>query len=94
MNLKVRFKNPVFIAQLILAILTPILAYAGLTYQDLTSWDALGKLLLGAISNPYVLGLIAVSVWNALNDPTTAGVKDSTRALGYTKPYKDETKEV
>lgn len=89
MNLKVRFKNPVFIAQLILAILTPILAYAGLTYQDLTSWDALGKLLLGAISNPYVLGLIAVSVWNALNDPTTAGVTDSTRALTYAKPYKD-----
>lgn len=90
MNLKVRFKNPVFIAQLILAILTPILAYAGLTYQDLTSWDALGKLLLGAISNPYVLGLIAVSVWNALNDPTTSGVGDSNRALTYVKPYKDE----
>lgn len=89
MNLKVRFKNPIFIAQLILAILTPILAYAGLTYQDLTSWDALGKLLLGAISNPYVLGLIAVSVWNALNDPTTAGVTDSTRALTYSTPYKD-----
>ena len=90
MNLKVRFKNPVFIAQLILAILTPILAYAGLTFQDITSWDALGKLLLGAISNPYVLGLIAVSVWNALNDPTTAGVKDSTRALTYTRPYKED----
>ena len=90
MNLKVRFKNPVFIAQLILAILTPILAYAGVTFQDLTSWDALGKLLLGAISNPYVLGLIAVSVWNALNDPTTAGVKDSTRALTYTRPYKED----
>ena len=90
MNIKVRFKNPVFIAQLILAILTPILAYAGLTFQDLTSWDALGKLLLGAISNPYVLGLIAVSVWNALNDPTTAGVKDSTRALTYTRPYKED----
>ena len=92
MNLKVRFKNPVFIAQLILAILTPILAYAGLTYQDLTSWDALGKLLLGAISNPYVLGLIAVSVWNALNDPTTSGVGDSSRALTYVKPFKDEVK--
>ena len=68
MNLKVRFKNPIFIAQLILAILTPILAYAGLTLQDLTSWQALGDLLLKAISNPYVLGLIAVSVWNALNE--------------------------
>ena len=89
MNLKVRFKNPVFIAQLILAVLAPILAYGGLTYQDLTSWETLGKLLLGAISNPYVLGLIAVSVWNALNDPTTAGVGDSNRALTYVKPFKD-----
>ena len=64
MNLKVRFKNPVFIVQLILAIITPILAYAGLTFQDITTWGKLGELLLGAISNPYVLGLIAVSVWN------------------------------
>lgn len=86
MNLKVRFKNPVFIVQLILAILTPILAYAGLTLQDLTSWQALGEILLGAIQNPYVLGLIAVSVWNALNDPTTAGVADSTQAMTYIKP--------
>ena len=89
MNLKVRFKNPVFIVQIILAILTPILAYAGLTFQDITTWGKLGELLLGAISNPYVLGLIAVSVWNALNDPTTSGVKDSQRALSYTKPYKE-----
>ncbi len=86
MNFKVRFKNPVFIAQLILAILTPILAYAGLTLQDITSWKALGDMLFGAIQNPYVLGLIVVSVWNALNDPTTAGVTDSARAMTYTKP--------
>jgi phi LC3 family holin len=90
MNLKVRFKNPVFIAQLILAILTPILAYAGLTVQDLTSWQALGEILLGAIRNPYVLGLIVVSVWNALNDPTTAGITDSVQALTYDKPKAKE----
>lgn len=89
MNWKVRFKNPVFIAQLILAILTPILAYAGLTLQDLNSWQALGDILLGAIKNPYVLGLIAVSVWNALNDPTTAGIKDSELAMTYEEPKKD-----
>ena len=85
MNLKVRFKNPVFIAQLILAILTPILAYAGLTVQDLTSWQKLGEILLEAIRNPYVLGLIVVSVWNAFNDPTTAGITDSAQVT-YDKP--------
>lgn len=89
MNFKVRFKNPVFIAQLILAILTPILVYANLTVQDITSWAILGNVLFGAIKNPYVLGTVAVSVWNALNDPTTAGLSDSTKALEYTAPRKD-----
>ena len=89
-NWKVRFKNPVFIAQFILAILTPILAYAGLTLQDLTSWGALGNILLGALKNPYVLGLIGVSLWNALNDPTTAGVSDSSQAMTYEFPKAKE----
>ncbi|MCI7723813.1 phage holin [Erysipelotrichaceae bacterium] len=86
MNWKVRFKNPLFIAQMILAVLTPILAYAGLTVKDLTTWQALGDLLMGALSNPYVLGLVVVSVFNAVTDPTTSGVKDSEQALTYTKP--------
>jgi phi LC3 family holin len=88
MNLKVRFKNPVFIAQIILAIITPILAYAGLTVQDVTTWAKLGDLLFGAIQNPYVLGLVAVSLWNALTDPTTEGLGDSARAMTYDKPSK------
>ncbi len=86
MNFKVRFKNPVFIVQLILSILTPVLAYAGLTFQDLTSWQTLGNILLEAIRNPYVLGLVVVSIWNALNDPTTAGITDSAQAMTYNKP--------
>lgn len=86
MNWKVRFKNPLFIAQMILAVLTPILAYAGLTVKDLTTWQALGDLLMGALSNPYVLGLVIVSVFNAVTDPTTSGVKDSEQALTYTQP--------
>lgn len=86
MNWKVRFKNPLFIAQIILSVLTPILAYAGLTVKDLTTWQALGDLLMGALSNPYVLGLVVVSVFNAVTDPTTSGVKDSEQALTYAKP--------
>lgn len=89
-NIKVRFRNPVFIAQLILAVLTPILAYAGLTMQDLTTWKALGDLLLGAVKNPYVLSLVVVSVFNAVTDPTTVGVKDSERALTYDFPHRKE----
>ena len=89
-NIKVRFRNPVFIAQLILAVLTPIRAYAGLAMQDLTTWKALGDLLLSAVKNPYVLSLVVVSVFNAVTDPTTAGVKDSERALTYDFPHKEE----
>lgn len=90
MNFKVRMKNPVFIVQIVLAILTPILAYAGLTASDLTTWNTLGEVLLGAIKNPYVLALVLVSVWNAFNDPTTAGITDSKKVMNYTEPRKDD----
>ena len=86
MNLKVRFKNPVFIAQLALAVITPILSYMGLTAQDLTTWYALGDVILEAVKNPYVLGMVVVSVWNALNDPTTKGLGDGKLGLSYTEP--------
>ena len=89
-NWKVRVKNPVWWAQIGLAVLTPILTYAGLSASDLTTWTALGELLLGAISNPYVLAMVVVSVWNACNDPTTAGISDSKNALTYNKPKGDE----
>lgn len=89
LNLKVRFKNPVFWVQIGASILMPILMYAGLTVQDITTWGKLGELLYGAIQNPYVLGTVIISVWSALTDPTTAGLGDSKRAMGYDKPFKD-----
>ena len=88
-NFKVRFKNPVFIAQLAMSIILPILAYMGLTLEDLTTWQALGDVLLGALANPYVLGLVVVSVFNCITDPTTQGVSDSTNALNYVKPVQN-----
>lgn len=54
--------------------------------ENLKSESQITNLLLGAISNPYVLGLVVVSVWNAINDPTTNGISDSARALSYTTP--------
>ena len=89
-NWKVRIKNPVWWVQIGVSILTPILAYAGLTAADMTTWGALGDLLLGAISNPYVLSLVVVSVWSACNDPTVAGFGDSAQALTYDKPKGSE----
>ena len=85
-NWKVRFKNPLFYVQIILSVLTPILAYSGLTATDLTTWAVLGDVLGQALSNPYVLSLVIVSVYNALIDPTTKGFGDSANALTYDAP--------
>ena len=46
-------------------------------------------MLLEAVKNPVVVVSVVVSVWNALNDPTTSGLADSARALGYQAPYKE-----
>jgi phi LC3 family holin len=89
-NWKVRIKNPLFWVEIALSILVPVMAYMGITAEDLTSWSILGATLLEAVSNPYVLGLVLVSVWNAINDPTTSGVSDSTQAMTYTEPRKKE----
>lgn len=77
-NWKIRLKNPVFLAQLFLSFLIPVLGYFGLTAQDITTWAKLLDVVVDAISNPYVVSLIVVSVWNALNDPTVPGaLRDS-----------------
>lgn len=90
-NWKVRFKNPVFIANLLLAIVVPILAYFGLKWEEMTTWVALGNLFVEAVKNPVVVVSVIISVWNAVNDPTTAGIGDSSQALTYEKP-KEKTK--
>ena len=87
-NLKVRFKNPMFYVQLVLSVFTPIMTYLGLTATDLTTWGKLADVIGQAISNPYVLSLVLVSVYNALVDPTTAGFGDSLNALTYDTPKK------
>lgn len=86
-NLKVRFKNPVFIVQLLLSIFVPVLGYYGLTAQDFTTWESIFEVVFKAIQNPYVVGTMVVGLWNALNDPTTKGlIADSERAKTYKKP--------
>lgn len=88
-NWKVRFKNPMFYVQIFMAVLTPILAYMGITAQELTTWAKLGNVLIQALSNPYVLALVIVSVYNAVIDPTTIGISDSEQAMKYNKPRSD-----
>lgn len=85
-NWKVRVKNPVFWIEIAAAILLPILAHLGLNWEDMTTWGALGGVLLDAIKNPVIVVSVLVSVWNAITDPTTSGISDSTQAMSYEKP--------
>lgn len=85
-NWKVRMKNPLFWVEVGLAVISTALVYNSLEPQDLTSWNGLGNLLVGIISNPYLLFMCGVSVFNAVNDPTTKGLKDSNNAINYSEP--------
>ncbi len=85
-NWKVRKNNLLFVAQVFMAVMIPILAYFGLTISDVVTWQILGSTLLDAISNPYVIILVIGSVFNAVTDPTTKGIGDSDRALSYDEP--------
>ena len=85
-NWKVRFKNPVFWGNIIVAIILPMLTYFGICWEDITTWSALGQLFIDAVSNPVVVVSVTVSIWNAVNDPTTKGLSDSVNALTYKKP--------
>ena len=85
-NWKVRANNPQFWFQIFLAIAVPIGTYFGVTGKDVTSWKVLIDLIGQAVSNPYVIAIVAVSVYNAVNDPSTKGVRDGENALEYVKP--------
>lgn len=89
-NWKVRFHNPQFWFTFGLSIMTPLFAYYGISGADLTTWASLRALIINAVSNPYVLALMAVSIYNAILDPTTANLSDSQRALAYVKPKRDD----
>lgn len=85
-NWKVRAENPVFWKNIAISIIAPILTYMGVNWEEITTWVSLGDLLVQAVANPVIVVAVIVSVWNAINDPTTAGYSDSERALTYTKP--------
>ena len=82
LNLTVRAKNPWFWVGLAGVILTAM----GVSPDMLTSWGAVADAFRNLITNPFLLGSVAVAVLGVLVDPTTAGMSDSARALAYTQP--------
>lgn len=78
MSFSKRYQNPIFWFNTAMSIIMPLLAYFKTTPNDLTTWDSVITLIKDALKNPYVLGLMFVSLWNNFTNP-------------FGKPKKDET---
>ena len=84
-NWKVRFKNPVFLAQLACAVVMPLVTGMGYEWSQMTTWATLGDVIAAALGNPVVVVAMIVSVFNLITDPTTSGLSDSKSALERTE---------
>lgn len=82
LNWKVRFKNATWLTCFVMAILSFIYTVLGMfdIYPQITQ-DQVGKVVVAVIQ--------FLSLTGVLIDPTTDGIGDSDRALGYDAPYKD-----
>lgn len=82
-NFKLRLQNKTTLVSMILAIISfvyMVLDAFGIIPQF--EQELVTKLALGLIDLLVLLGVII--------DPTTAGIADSTRAMGYQEPFKKE----
>ena len=84
LNWTVRVKNKTFWLTLIPAVLLLVQVVAAVFGITIDLGD-LGNRLLDVVNAVFAV-LVILGV---VTDPTTEGVGDSIRALGYEKPYKD-----
>lgn len=85
-NIPVRMKNPWFWVGVASVAITAI----GVDPQTFTSWSAVWMGIKAVLGNPVQLVTMCLAVLSVFIDPTTAGVSDSERALGYSAPSKEE----
>ena len=80
-NWKVRLKNKTFWLAIVPALLLVIQTVASLFGY---AWDfvVLNQQIAAVINAVFA----ALAILGVVNDPTTAGVTDSDRAMGYSKP--------
>ena len=83
-NWKVRIRNRLFWAELIPALALVAQAVAAVFGWTIDLTTLVGKLLAVVDAVFALLVILGVVV-----DPTTAGVKDSERAMEYVEPWKD-----
>jgi len=83
-NWQVRIKNKAFWVAIIPAVLLLIQAVAAVFGYTL-DFTELNTKLLAVVEAVFVV-LVILGI---VNDPTTAGISDSARALGYDEPHDD-----
>lgn len=89
-NWRVRFKNPQFWLSVVLSILVPPLAYAGIEFSSITTWGKFFEVLGSGFANPYIVVMMLVGIYNAVIDNTTKGQGDSYIAKQYLRPRTDK----
>jgi phi LC3 family holin len=87
-NWKVRINNKLFWCELIPAVALVVQAVAAVFGYTLDFTTLVGK-LLGVVDAVFAL-LVILGI---VVDPTTAGVRDSKRAMEYEEPFPYENKE-
>lgn len=70
-----RYKNPWFWTGLLGVILTVM----GVNPEMFTSWAVVWQTLKELVSNPFMLGSVAMAVLGVFVEPTTKGLRDGER---------------
>lgn len=83
MNWKVRFKNKVWLSMFLSLII-------GFAFNMLKLFDVYPAVTENTIVNIVNQVLTFLGLIGVLVDPTTAGIGDSDRAMGYVEPWQDE----
>lgn len=83
-NWKVRIRNKNFWLSIIPAVILLIQA-VGQVFGYTLDFGVLSERLLAVVNAVFVV----LAILGVVTDPTTSGISDSQRALGYDRPYKD-----
>ena len=84
LNWKVRFKNKTWLTMFISLIV-------GFVFNILKCFDIVPTITENMIMNIVTQVLTFLGLIGVLVDPTTVGIGDSNRAMGYADPWNDET---
>ena len=63
------WEDKVIILQIGGSVLLTALGYNSMQPQDLTTWEGVGNLIVGTLTNPYLLGLCVWNAWSAIRTP-------------------------